>query len=1176
MLVGKINVNGRLGVIWGFLGMLTLLGSVHAQGVKTYELHALPPFPDTLKLPQELLVPFSEKIKDNLGNYLPDSLYEISYDGAYILTHKDWKYYDEFFIQYSYFEQKPNKSISIRTYQGVLDTLSREINPDVIIVPSSPESEYFWPEAENIRKSGSLTQGLTVGNSQSIGVNSGIQLQLEGDLGGGLEIVGAITDNNVPIQPDGSTQQISDFDKIFVNLSKGPWSTTIGDFEVFRKQSAFANFYRNVQGLQASYKDEKSRVLVSGAVAKGRFHTNTIPGKEGISGPYQLTGRNNERFFLVLAGSEKVYLNGKLMTRGENNDYVINYNTAELTFTPRHVITNITRIVIDFEYTELAYNRSLITVQAEQKLLRDRLDMRFSFVRDGDNPNAPFDTTSFQAALNELQNAGDQNPVFTSGITRVPDGSGQGRYERRDTTVFGQLFEYYRFTRDSLAAQYRITFSNVGQGNGNYILDPSVNGTNFFVWVGPDSLGIPKGNFEPIRQWVLPRLLQVADLQLDYQLANRINLYSETALSNQDENRLSRVGDDDNIDLASRNGIRGKKIPVGDSLYLSFDLNHQYVGQRYTNLDRLYKAEYGRIWNFDEADVRRNEHLGQYKLDLNFQDNLFFHTEGGLRYTGRGRINQRQVYELRSKRKGWTQGNFRYTRIQTQNDSLRFASSWDRYEGDVFQPIKKWKLGSEIWIERQENTMQDSILNSSFRFTDLKPYLRSQGFRNFDLNLSYNFRRDEGLINGEWKEKSTAYTWYLQGNWKPSPAISLQPTFALRELRVGDSLFRAEGLEDSRIINMNLKGRLAPKKRWVFANFLYEVNSEQLAKREVRYIRVNPGQGTHIWLDSLFNNDGIPDLEEFQPAINPLTADFLQVVVPTRELIPTSRLSLTGLLRWDFRQVIKSDGKNWKEFFRQTRLTTNIRITQHKNRSTSINSYLINVGNPFSDTSLVSANYNIRQEISFFQNSRKGDIRFFYLSNQNKLFLATGDELRGLSYIGGKFRLNLGQLSEGGAKSLEGELRTGQKFVQAVQFQSRNYDIDFIEIEPRFNLQLNRKLRLSSGLSFSNRQNSDSTAKALARVRSGKLSFEARWNIAGRNNVNAELDLVRVNQVGEADLAATLELRQGLQEGNNAIWRVFLTWFVLKNVELGFTYDGRVSAGIPVIHTGRLQARAFF
>jgi hypothetical protein len=102
------------------------------------------------------------------------------------------------------------------------------------------------------------------------------------------------------------------------------------------------------------------------------------------------------------------------LARGEQNDYVINYNTAELIFNPNILITQFSRIVVEFQYADQNYSRVLF--DQGLGIAKNRLKVRANYFLEQDNKNQPFqaenELTLFDSSLNQdakqvLAQAGD-------------------------------------------------------------------------------------------------------------------------------------------------------------------------------------------------------------------------------------------------------------------------------------------------------------------------------------------------------------------------------------------------------------------------------------------------------------------------------------------------------------------------------------------------------------------------------------------------------------------------------------------------------------------------------------------------------------------------------------------------------------------------------------------------
>src|SRR5690606_9767041 len=271
--------------------------------------------------------------------------------------------------------KKPRETLTLAidylAYPGLLTKTYRQLDDKVIVnstgtmqtlykLSQSSASRSFTP-FDGLQTTGSISRGVTIGNNQNSVLNSELDLQITGKLSDKVSLRASIQDANIPLQESGYSQRLDEFDQVFVELFSDTWRVRAGDIDLQNTDSYFAGFSKRVQGLMVDVdldsETTKTNLFVAGALVRGQFTTSQFRAQEGNQGPYKLRGPNNELYVLVVSGSETVYVNGILLKRGENNDYVIEYNAGEITLTPLLPITSEMRINIEYQCSDRNYTR---------------------------------------------------------------------------------------------------------------------------------------------------------------------------------------------------------------------------------------------------------------------------------------------------------------------------------------------------------------------------------------------------------------------------------------------------------------------------------------------------------------------------------------------------------------------------------------------------------------------------------------------------------------------------------------------------------------------------------------------------------------------------------------------------------------------------------------------------
>lgn len=1121
---------------------------------------------DTVVLDSAGINPKRFQILDKEGNSPNPFSYRIDFKKGVVFFSEDLK------------RQQDSLTIEYLQYPSFLTRDYYTLDPKIIVentgrmdklysLQESTNTNVFTP-FEGLNTSGSISRGITIGNNQNAVVNSQLDLQITGKLSEKVSIRASIQDANIPVQEGGYSQSLNEFDQIFIELFGENWNIRAGDIDLVNQGSYFGRFSKKVQGISLggtfnNADGSKISAFASGALVKGVFAKSEFVGQEGNQGPYKLVGPNGELYILVVSGSERVYVNGLLLKRGDNEDYEIDYNAGEIRFNPTYPITANMRITVEYQFTDRSYTRFI--GYGGGNYSSKTLDLGVYVYSESDAKNQPLQQSLSEEQVAILQAAGDDKDMMMA-PSAVPDVYSENKILYKKIISNGQeIFVYSNNPEDEL---FNVRFTLMGSNGGNYVISSQNSISRIFEYVSPVN-GVKQGNYEPIIRLDAPEKLQVGGLNGSFHPSEKTKIDFEIAGSNNDKNLFSDLDNNDNDGFAGRLAYRQRVLTTADTLKIEALGSLDFIQKDFRTIERLYNVEFNRDWNL--VDPRGNQSFvisgvevshpkfggGRYEFqNLNFSENF-----NGSRHLIASDLKFKKLRLT-------TYGSL----LNSKADSI--STEFFRLNNTTAYSFEKAWIGGKIALEdnRIKDEVRDSLSVISQKFSSYEVFSGIGDSTNVFVELGYQFRVNDSVRNKILQKVNSSNTYYLKSRLINTENTQLSAFANYRTVKyepfsrtfIGiDSTLQNEivSRETERSLNSRIlynQSFLDGGIRW---NTTLESNNGVIPQQEFTYIKTDPGQGIYMWID--YNNNGIQELEEFEVAQFQDQAEYVRVLLPNQVFLKIRQNKFSQILTLNPQSWSNKEGfrKLLSHFYNQTSYILDRKV-KRKNDGFNIN--------PFEDggEDQLGLTRNFRNALFFNRGKQHFTTSYTYISTSSDNLLAIGLQKNELE----SHQLNFShKFWEVWLFNLKGARGSNESLSE--NFESRNYHLKSYEMNPKLSYLLNQQTRFDVFYNFKDNANQLGDEETLKQQ---TLGFSFAYSNAEKISVSGEFNYINNDFTGSAFSPVAYQMLEGLQPGTNFTWRALFQKRITKYLDANLSYNGRKSETTKTVHTGSVQLRAYF
>lgn len=1091
---------------------------------------------DTIVIYSNSIYPDSVKVFIQ-NKIIPAKHYEVNYASAKLFLKKTF---------YENYSAKDTLTVEFKKLPDFLteshqvyseEKIFPNVNPKTTIIYDNPKKTLNKKPFQGLITEGSLLRGVSIGNNQDAVTNAALDLSISGKLSSQVTLKAHINDTNVPLQENGYSQELKDIERIYIALTAPKWQINAGDVIVRDTAFQFIPINRKVQGLALQTTADKIKFSASGAMVKGRFTSYQFQGKENNQGPYKLQGNNGEPYIFIINDSEKVYVDGILQKKGADKDYVIDYNTAEITFMVTRPIHAENRIIIEYQYSERNYTR-LITYNTVN-YNSEKFKVGLAFYNENDLKNESFSINLTDEQKNTVSQS-DTNFIYLENAVLSEYAPYTIRYKKN--TVGTQIIYVYDTTNEG--ELYDVKFTYFGAGLGDYNIQQHLANGKVMVYVGEN-----QGSYRAVVPFTTPETNQIISLNTQFSPSNKTQLKTEVALNNYKPN-LYNPHSKTQLPAISTNYIQNW---LDKKWTINTQVQWDYLDNAFKSSEKLRPIDFDRYWNTNSWNIG-SQSLWAVTIEAKKNnEQLFNYRFENLSFTDYFTANRHSIAwkSLKEKWKFNQESSFMSSKAQTQN------TQFFRNTTQVDYLNKKGFFSSLIAIEHNQlkDKLSQQTLNTSFgRLKEDFSWTVGDTTKIFMKTQVYFTQNDSVRdLYMQRVNQTKNLNWQIQ--WLKNKQSKLNIYFNYRNINYINTINKNN-------FNSQIKYQKLFAKEVANWQTDYKISSGQIAQQDYTYVATESGQGFYTWID--YNQNNQQEIDEFEVATFADQANFLRVLLPNITYLPTQEVYWQQSLQFNFNKL-----KNTNKLFKLLSYFNN-RI-QVLAQNAVVNKTDAFHFNPFveNNNDVVLKTNNISNILSYNNNKKQYQANYTFQNNEQKTWQSFGF-------------LYQKQLRH----EIDFQHLTNKQWNLLINLQKiKNESVNETYINRNFNIT-SHALSMGLGYWFSNNHQINLKHQWTTKINNyetlpeqlNQQKLSANYFLIDKKSNRFDLNISYLNNhfSGNLQTAVAYQMLEGLQTGKNATWQLLWQHKINSFLFLNLSYNGRSNSISRTIHNGSIQLRAQF